>query len=678
MTQLIDTVELKGGLDEITIPIMMSPGELIACVNFEPGLQGGYRRIAGYERFDGHESPHKANVAGVEVVDSSSIDVGDTIEGGTSGNTAVVISKDDGVLWYTKQTNASGFQGGEAVLISSVPVTTVADPSPDMGGLEYYTELLYLASNEYRSDISEVPGEGPIRGVWEYKNDVYAIRDNVGATAGVMHKATPTGWQPLAFGRELKFENATGAIKEGDTITGATSGATGVVVRALLRVGTWSANGAGTVVFDTVSGVFQDGEQLEISSVSVAESDGADTAIELPPGGKYDFDNYNFTGSTATYRMYMANGVGTMHEFDGTRLVPIHTGAPDDKPAYVKGYKSHLACILDSSVMVSSIGDPYQWDVSSGAAEIALGETGTGLLVQVGDSQNNSLIVSTSSKIYVLYGDSQLNFSLVLHSPEVGAQPWSLQNLGEAFFVEPRGITRLRASDTFGGFDVSLLTRKIQPTLDGLRGTQLCSYVVRDSNQYRVCFSSGVSIAMQLPQKGLPPVTRLVTPAVFNTVCSSVFDNGEERIFAGGMDGFVYELERGTSFDGQSIDAGIFTTFNTSRSPRDRKRYRRGELWLQAGLTARMDVAYSFSWGDIGISVTDPFSKLGGATGGFWDMFNWDIGRIWDSSYSANLPIDMPGTGNSISILITSGTPYDQRYTIHTLFLHYLPGRQAR
>jgi len=39
-----------------------------------------------------------------------------------------------------------------------------------------------------------VAGSGPIRGVWEYNNVVYAFRNNAGGSACVMHKSTSSGW----------------------------------------------------------------------------------------------------------------------------------------------------------------------------------------------------------------------------------------------------------------------------------------------------------------------------------------------------------------------------------------------------------------------------------------------------------------------------------------------------
>ena len=49
---------LAGGIDLVRSPIMRhkAPGELIGCMNYE-ARDEGYRRISGYERFDGRKAP---------------------------------------------------------------------------------------------------------------------------------------------------------------------------------------------------------------------------------------------------------------------------------------------------------------------------------------------------------------------------------------------------------------------------------------------------------------------------------------------------------------------------------------------------------------------------------------------------------------------------------------------
>lgn len=59
MTQDSRFFPFAGGLDVVTPAIAKDPGRLIASGNYSPDL-GGYRRIVGYERFDGHPSPSEA------------------------------------------------------------------------------------------------------------------------------------------------------------------------------------------------------------------------------------------------------------------------------------------------------------------------------------------------------------------------------------------------------------------------------------------------------------------------------------------------------------------------------------------------------------------------------------------------------------------------------------------
>ena len=86
-----DIVPLTDGLDLVTTPVMVPPGHLISSNNFEPDINGGYKRIPGIERYDGHISPHDGDYYIADVVISGIIAIGDTITGATSGATAKVL-----------------------------------------------------------------------------------------------------------------------------------------------------------------------------------------------------------------------------------------------------------------------------------------------------------------------------------------------------------------------------------------------------------------------------------------------------------------------------------------------------------------------------------------------------------------------------------------------------------
>jgi len=81
--------QLKGGLNEITSPLSLNPGELYAVSNYEPGETNGYRRIEGYERLDGQPSPSES-VYWILNFDAGNViipDVGANVLGVTSGAT---------------------------------------------------------------------------------------------------------------------------------------------------------------------------------------------------------------------------------------------------------------------------------------------------------------------------------------------------------------------------------------------------------------------------------------------------------------------------------------------------------------------------------------------------------------------------------------------------------------
>ena len=55
-----DLIRLSGGLDQVTPTLSLQPGVARRAANFECSINGGYTRIAGYERFDGRPSPSAA------------------------------------------------------------------------------------------------------------------------------------------------------------------------------------------------------------------------------------------------------------------------------------------------------------------------------------------------------------------------------------------------------------------------------------------------------------------------------------------------------------------------------------------------------------------------------------------------------------------------------------------
>ena len=57
----VEYVQAKGGLNLVQPTIANNPSYVSDGLNFEVSQYGGYRRVAGYERFDGRPSPSAAS-----------------------------------------------------------------------------------------------------------------------------------------------------------------------------------------------------------------------------------------------------------------------------------------------------------------------------------------------------------------------------------------------------------------------------------------------------------------------------------------------------------------------------------------------------------------------------------------------------------------------------------------
>ena len=104
------------------------------------------------------------------------------------------------------------------------------------------------AIEDQRDNISIVPGEGSVLGVWVFGGNVYSFRNKNGnATAG-MYKSTSTGWSEVVLGTALNFDGTTtnGEFVVGSVVTGA-AGATGTVA-AVSYSGLWETGAKGAVV----------------------------------------------------------------------------------------------------------------------------------------------------------------------------------------------------------------------------------------------------------------------------------------------------------------------------------------------------------------------------------------------------------------------------------------------
>ncbi len=670
--------EFGGGLDQVSPSITMPAGRLRACSNVEVGTSGNYSPIQGYERYDGRSKPSDAVYSILNATITGSYAVGNTLTGATSAATGIILAA---TATYFVLTRIVGtFQNGETLNIAASPVAVATSTAMQSAAPTTRLNATYrnLAADSYRADIAAVTGSGSVLGVWKYAGSTYALRNNAGGTAAVLFKATTSGWTSVALGRELAFTS--GGVTEitaGQTITGATSGATAVVGTVVRTSGTWAGgDAAGFFYFVSQTGTFQ-AENLNVgATLNLATIAGNSSAVSLAPSGRYEFCNVNFGGG-ATTKMYAASGVHKAFQFDGTNFAYITTGMTSDTPSHVCEFKNHLFLSFGASVQHSGIGNPLSWTIVTGAAEIGVGDTLTNFLKVQGDSSGGALVLMARNRTKVLYGNSASDWTLVDLNPDAGGIAWTAQWLGQGVYLDDRGLTTLGASQRFGNFQDADIADAVRPFLNSLRSSTIASCVVRAKNQYRMFFSGGDALYVTFKSgkaSGLMPVSM---PDPVTCVCSLEGAGGEEEIFFGSSDGFVYQMDKGTSFDGDAKTWSAELAYNHFGGPRQLKTWRKAVVEVSGNGYAEFNLAINLGYGNtdlpqgVSTDITSNFSPTQ------WDAFTWDA-FFWDGQTLAPGEADLDGTSENISLLFTGSSDEFDPITLNGAIVSFTQRRALR
>lgn len=677
-----DRIIFNGGYDAITPPLELPSGFARQSQNFEQDTNGGYTRIFGYERFSGIARPSDAEYAilPMSTLGTYATDGSVTITGSLSAATGVVVGSSAGVGGvgaYLVITKTTGTFQAEA-LTSGGGVTSGPAVVNGAATAQLAAQYNAAAANVYRALVQKVPGSGKLLGVWLYNDVVYAFRNNAGGTAAAMFASSNAGWVQVTFGSEISFTSGTGTIADGNTVTGAVSGAQATVARAVLQTGAWGTNAAGRLILTGITGTFQNGEGLKVGGVSQATSSSVATAITLAPNGKYEFSNYNFGGAANTTKMYGCDGQNRAFEFDGTTFVPISTGMTTDTPSHLATHKSRLFLSFKGSVQFCSAGLPYQWSVIVGAGELAMGDTVTGFQPQPsGADQVVAIAVYTQRNMAVLYGTSSTTFSLQPFDQKAGAYAFTMQYVGVALFLNDRGITSLQTTQKFGNFSSATLSKRVKPWLTTRRSIVQTSCVMRDKNQYRLFFGDGSALYCTHDNGTITGAMPILFPTPVRCVVSEQMSDGTEACFFGSDDGYVYQMEKGTSFDGAAIEFYLWLSYANQNSPRQEKQYR--DLTFEITGSGYFEFNFTYLLGYATTAVEQPGDTLltNPLSATNWDSFTWDA-FYWDGVTLLPSHATLNGTAENISIGIHGVSDYMEPARFSGALLHYTPRRKLR
>lgn len=683
MTQQTSTALLQGGQNLVTPAIAVPPGQLIGGVNYEPEVRG-IRRVTGYERYDGQPRPSLGSYWVLEFDQgTAAISEGDQVTGATSGATGKALEdatvqsgsygegNADGFLVLTDVTGT--FQDDENLQVSAATKCVMDGPAEELGAEDDTDHNTWLrgAIATRRALIAAVPGEGAVRGVHTLNGDLYAIRNNVGSTAGVLHKATSSGWSAQDLGSYVQFDAGTTAFVEGETVTAA-SGGTATVRRVVIESGAWDTTGTGFLVISGATGTFADNDALTGSVAGAATQNGTVTANALPPGGHYDFTVHNFYGAAYSEKMYGCQGEGYAFEWDGTYFAPIRTGlgASLDKPIRIAQYKNHLFLgYAAGTINTSEIGEPLQYRSTGGAMSFAFGSP----ITDFPEEESTVLLIFGRSQISYIVGNDASDFQLIPVSHDSGAIEWTVQTAGSPTYLDDAGVRNMVSTEAFGNWRLGTLTAQIEPLVRRKRNagvTAVASIRVRSRDQYRVFFSDKTGLTVYVGREQAEVIPFKLEHQAF---CSCVgYVNGEEQesLFVGCDDGYVMELERGTSFDGEKVFAWARLMFNHMGTPTQKKAFKKATLECEVSGPVQLNFIPEVEYAN----PNDPSGSEKALTvqggGGVWDDTTWGS-FVWSAQIVGQAHAYLSGIGTNLSIAIISEATHEEPHTLSSITYHF-------
>jgi hypothetical protein len=253
----------QGGLDLVSPVLNIKPGFLLDGINYEPDINGGYRRIPGYERFDGQPSPSdRANVV-LQLDDASQLAVGDALTGQSSQSTGTIVLIDERLVCLCSVTGVF-----ESEIVSNGQVTatvTSLDYTQDAMTAYSQQERWQAMEDHYRAQIEQPSGTGKVEGVCHYKGVTYAFRKS--GDRVLISQSTPAGWDFLEQHEYLRFRSGGGTEpEEGDTIT-TPDGVAATIQRYIRQGGSRDDLSVyGYLMLDQLTGDINDGDRLELGS----------------------------------------------------------------------------------------------------------------------------------------------------------------------------------------------------------------------------------------------------------------------------------------------------------------------------------------------------------------------------------------------------------------------------
>lgn len=572
--------DFRGGLVSDLSPLQQGiklPGSARVLRNFEPSIEGGYTRIAGYEKYDsafvplyGEPKVHGGSQTG------SSLVVGNLFQEPADGSTFTIAG-----VAGTYTIAVGGVSYSAANKRATLVLTTSLASSPADKAAITFTN---------RTDL--------ILGIAAWNSNAIAVRNSN------IYKSTGSGWTRINVpsygtvlvnggsqtGGSLIVDGLTGIPQAGDTFTVA-----GIdLIYTVLTTATVTSGGA----------------TLSISP-NLASSPADNAAVTWLTANRTATTKNRFAKYRIGTTEKIAGVDGTNYPFiyDGTTYTQLNSAPSDVLGAeHVVFFKNQMFFAKGDILTFTSPYTDSDFNSANGSGVISVGSKITGIV-----SFRDQLIIFAEEKIDRLTGNTIADFVLQPITRNMGCVDTdTIQEVGgDLMFLGPDGLRLLSATDRIGDFNLAVVSKSIQKEVTDVIATNssFSSVVIKKKSQYRLLgYKSTISATSATGILGTQLAGTEGTyfgwgelRGIKAYVADSDYNLKTETVVFSNEDGYAYKMESGNSFDGAAIQATFATPFVPAGDPRVRKAFYKLVLYVEPTGSVDVDVNLKLDFDEFGV-----------------------------------------------------------------------------
>jgi len=521
----------EGGLVLNRSTFLMQPGEALVLENFEPDVEGGYRRINGFRKFVNQIVPQTNNATekvllvarfankvvaarGERIYSAGSTELSQKILSTTAMSGSGTLNVD----------STAGFSSSGTLLINSEEFTYTGVTSTTFTGVTRSTSSTTAANHAINDAVSE---NWTQRDTGRTNADKYDFErfnfdgnDKLIVVDGINN--------PTVFNSSMTATDVTSP----NSATGETT-----QLGADIASGT-GMSGSATITVKSTTGFDSSGSILINSEVFTYT-------------GKTDT---TFTGVTRAASGSTADD-HTIGDIVFDLFPPAVTGAK-----HVVAFKEHMFYAgMSSTPQELVFSAPFEEDnfsVAIGGGSIRVDDTIVGLKVFRSD-----LFIFCENRIFKLSGSSQADFSMIPITRNIGCVNGNTiqEFAGDLIFLGPDGLRTIAGTARIGDVELGTISKNVQSLFDeAIKDSSLFeSVVIPDKTQYRIFFTKDT--VAQKRTRGVICVMKgdgfeFSESLGIKPSCSDTnVEEGNVIVLHGGFDGYVHRQEKGNNFDGTAI-----------------------------------------------------------------------------------------------------------------------------